>query len=68
MIEFVRGVLRGMFKCVAYIAGSGLAAGIVATNFASPSDFNVVFYCSWAVIALLLFTFPEILKWLVTPL
>lgn len=68
MVEFLRGILCGTFKWTAYLAVSGLAAGIIAANIASRADFNMFFCCSWLAILLLLFTFPEILKWLNKPL
>ncbi|MFN0196055.1 MAG: hypothetical protein ACKVT0_04875 [Planctomycetaceae bacterium] len=67
MVEFIRTVLRGFFKLILFIAVSGLAAAFIAGNFADPSNENTVFIVSWVVIGLLLFAFPEIWKWLNTP-
>ena len=66
MTEFLRFMLRGGFKSVFFLGGTALAAFFVTENFASSSNSGTVFLVSWAVIAFLMFAFPEIWKWFTT--
>lgn len=63
MSEFIRGVLRGMFKFVGILLFSGFVAAFLVGTLMSEANFWTGFLCAWVVITLMLFAFPEFWKW-----
>jgi len=68
MIKFIRTALRGFFRIALFAGVTALIAAFIASNLATAANMTTVFAVAWAIIALLFFAFPEIWKFLNTPM